>query len=128
MTPRKHAEAAIHWFNGGQIDMNPKKDAPEDEPGWKLVDDYIQLLSFLDEYSYRIHDPYRELKKRFKEGAVIQYRSKNQFQLNNHWSDCPEGLLKWWPKGYEYREKPAEPCIMQARTILAAPPPEDKQN
>ncbi len=109
MTPRKHAETAIHWFNGGQIEWNTKEDAEEDDPCWRLFKHVNEPCPMTyPSCSFRIHDPYRELKKRQKEGAVIECRYVNAgtkfpwklLQIGAHIDD----YARW-----EYREKPAEP-------------------
>lgn len=103
MEKRKHAEAAIHWFNGGQIEWNNKPNAQDEDPHWFLWDGERSPV-FYERNSWRIHDPYRELKKRFKEGAVIQCR---KIGVGFDWSDAS---TPQWDKGHEYRECPAPPA------------------
>lgn len=96
----KHAEPGIHWLKGGKIDQNYEADAPEDNPGWKLWDTH-NCPSFNDEFSYRIHDPYRELKKRFECGYTIQRKHR---VIGTEWIDCV--FRPAWIDAFEYREKP----------------------
>ena len=113
MSKRKHAEVAIHWFNGGQIEWNNKQNASDDESGWNLWTDE-RTPTFWERTSFRTHDPYRELKKRFEEGAVIQFESA--FGV---WTDCNNE--PGWLLNLNYREKPAEPPAKREEIKDTAP-------
>lgn len=99
MTPHKHAEAAIHYFNGGQIEVNSKENAADDDPLWAIWR-ANNAPAFFEHHSYRIHDPYRELKKRFREGALIQCTHKSE---PDNWTDV---IAPIWSAAHLYCEKP----------------------
>lgn len=102
----KHAECIKAWADGAEIEFS------SDGKRWTLYTSQATPSFNVHNY-YRIHDPYRELKKAHAAGKVIQF-----YEIPEHvWTDC-KIQPKWDVPPERYRAKPETKTVKMWQWIV----------
>lgn len=76
MRRRKHYKEIIAWANGHEIEL---KHFNSNGSVWKIDEN----PTWNEEYTYRIHNPLKEVKEAFERGETVQYQEID----DNRWID-----------------------------------------